>query len=221
MKAWTTTIVAGILASAASAADTVKFYDVAGEGSTNGGVFEAHTTDYGVFKTFCIEYTEHISYNTTYWYDVNPYAKFGGSGGDDYDSDGDTILDSDTVDDRTKIIYYMYRKDYSALAALTSDAGNANTVANEIQQAIWQIENETGGVANALYNYVSGANLNSLKTTYSGYTNVYAMNVWRHATLRTDTYAAQDQLILIPLPSGAGMAFAGLLGLAAVRRRRG
>jgi hypothetical protein len=54
----------------------------------------------------------------------------------------------------------------------------------------------------------------------SGANYVRVMNVWKTEFGRTQDDAAQDMLIIIPLPSVAGMSFAGLLGLAAARRRR-
>jgi hypothetical protein len=44
------------------------------------------------------------------------------------------------------------------------------------------------------------------------------MNVWDDA--ETENGAHQDMLVIVPLPSGAGLASLGLLGLAGTARRR-
>ena len=211
MKAWTAALVVGVVAGGACAADTVNLSKISG--TTNGGAFRAITGQRGTFQTFCVERDEYV--HNPSWYDISDAAKFGGLNGGN----------PDPISDTTRALYFAFRKGWVGTQLSTADA---NVIADALQVAIWYEEEE---LTTAQYNsYITGGNRadellswvpGTLSGAWAGANNVRVMNVWKHATLRTEDYAAQDQLILIPLPSGAGMAFAGLLGLAAVRRRRG
>ncbi|QKK07306.1 MAG: hypothetical protein HND58_03480 [Planctomycetota bacterium] len=211
MKAWTAALVVGVVAGGACAADTVNLSKISG--TTNGGAFQAITGQRGTFQTFCVERDEYV--HNPSWYDISDAAKFGGLNGGN----------PDPISDTTRALYFAFRKGWVGTQLSTADA---NVIADALQVAIWYEEEE---LTTAQYNsYITGGNRadellswvpGTLSGAWAGANNVRVMNVWKHATLRTEDYAAQDQLILIPLPSGAGMAFAGLLGLAAVRRRRG
>lgn len=211
MKSWTAALVVGVVAGGACAADTVNLSKISG--TTNGGAFRAITGQRGTFQTFCVERDEYV--HNPSWYDISDAAKFGGLNGGN----------PDPISDTTRALYFAFRKGWVGTQLSTADA---NVIADALQVAIWYEEEE---LTTAQYNsYITGGNRadellswvpGTLSGAWAGANNVRVMNVWKHATLRTEDYAAQDQLILIPLPSGAGMAFAGLLGLAAVRRRRG
>ncbi|MFG0259301.1 MAG: VPLPA-CTERM sorting domain-containing protein [Phycisphaerales bacterium JB041] len=210
MNGWTAAVVVGVVAGGACAADTVNLNKVSG--TTNGGAFQAVTGQRGTFQTFCVERNEYV--HNPSWYDISDSAKFGGVGGGN----------PDPISDTTKALYFAFRQGWVGGQLSTA---NANVIADALQVAIWYEENE---LTTAEYNsYISGGNRadellswvpGTLSGAWAGANNVRVMNVWKHATLRTEQYAAQDQLIIIPLPSGAGMAFTGLLGLVAVRRRR-
>ena len=199
------TVVVGTLAVAALAAstamaDTVRLYDT-GVGTTSGGSFRAETGARGTFETFCIERDEYLTYGALYYYKISGAAEDGGLGGGN----------PDPIDAITQNIYYGFRK------GLLTITGTADEIVDAVQTAIWYEEGELiwGNVTakgQALINHFSNPS-----NYLAGYDNVRVMNVYQNSNY---TGNKQDQLIIVPLPHTSGLAGAGLLGLAAVRRRR-
>jgi hypothetical protein len=100
-------------------------------------------------------------------------------------------------------------------------------MANAIQIAMWDIEDELVGVD--FTGHSQYANAMALEQAaqdaidngdWSGLGKVRVMNVWVQGQEGTEQGARQDTLIIVPLPSGAGLAGVGLLGLGLVSRRR-
>ena len=193
-------IVAVLALAGNAAADTVRFYD-SGDGTTSGGSFDAVTGLRGTFETFCIERNEYLNYGTQYYYTISDQAIAGGLGGGN----------PDPIDAITQNIYYGFRTGQLTIT------GTATEIADAVQTSIWYEEGELSwsnvtAKGQALINHF----LNS-SNYLAGYDKVKVMNVWAHSD---NTGNQQDMLIVVPLPSGAGLACVGLLGLAAVRRRR-
>lgn len=199
------------VAGSAIAAPTVSFQRSGGN-ADNGGAFLATTSDHGTFETFCIERNETVSMGPTYFYEISDRAIGGGVGG--HNNQG-----YDIVSDQTKNIYYEFRRsNLQGLVGGNALNWDANTLRNAVQNAIWHFEDEfSGSVQLTTDGQVLVNWANAQGNLRNGAVNVRAMNVWDNDD---GTGARQDMLIIIPLPSVAGMSFAGLLGLAAARRRR-
>ena len=215
--------------SAAGAGPTLTFVDTNAWGQTdNGGPFEVaatglapsglglHGAAAGNYITLCVEFNEFIRQGRTYDAAINTSAVQGGVGG----SSGG----SDPLDARTAYLYTTFINGTltSALSAFDGSTFTYGSGASgdAIQSAIWLIEEEisslaSGSLAESLFEL---ADWKVTSGAWSGIGNVRILNL-----TRTDSHGHttnhQDQLILIPLPTAAGM---GLLGLAfvSIRRRR-
>lgn len=179
-----------------------------------GGVFNV-TGSLGSFQSFCLEYNETIA-EATYGYTIDRGAIAGGVGGGN----------PDPIGAETAELYRQY-----VAGALGPTGGQSETAFNNaFQDAIWYLEEELGDVDfDAATAAASSANFVNLSATAQSLIN----SVWgttagvgrvRALNLFTVTSGANRQSILyitaIPLPGAGALAFAGLFGVAAVRRRR-
>lgn len=201
------------------------------------------------FQTFCIEFSEHISYNTDFYVgSVSVGSTRGGVTGGVADA-GLPNGFGDRISAQTAFLYTKFRE--GTLSGFT--AGNA-TSANALQLSIWYLEGEigTGGgfsaspyatdIANAYKTYLGGSTASlQANTTQAeswvalantavalggdwygkGIGNVRALNLYSDAAY---TRYAQDQLYLQPVPEpetyAMMLAGLGLIGFVAGRRRR-
>ncbi|VAX39938.1 hypothetical protein MNBD_PLANCTO03-2110 [hydrothermal vent metagenome] len=207
-------VAAAGVASLSTAADTVVYSD--GPGDVSGGSFSAVTGDNGSFMTFCLEYNENLDIKggTVYEYDVSTYATFNGQG----------LGFQDPLDSRTAFIYQNFRD--GEIRNILGDQSLTDTqLANAIQIAIWEVEQENvdwsfhADYANAQA-LIAAAQDAINNQQWSGLGNVRVMNVWAQGQSGTVDGARQDTLIIVPLPTTAGLAGLGLLGLTSIRRRR-
>lgn len=203
-------------------------------GSTGGGEFKVSTfsgltldpiganvnQSGSLFKTFCLERTEGLSYNTLYNVDFGSTSIGGGATGQD--TNGNT---EDSLDARTAWLYTQFWN-----GTLTGGVGFAydytgatrQASANALQLAIWKIEGELSGpgVTDITASYTS----NTLAQKFydasagaSGVGNVKVMN------LTLNGQRAQSLLVIgVPLPSAAwlGLGMMSVLGAVGVVRRR-
>lgn len=164
--------------------------------------------DSSSFLTFCLEYTEHFSFGSTYNTVISDVAQNGGGGGG---SGGDPISGI------TKAIYAEFRRggdnSFGISGLNIGGGGDLSNLTRAIQNAIWfeeaEIESLPSGLATTVYNWGVSNAANAGLTS-----NVRVLQLWN-----LDGSRAQDQLTLIPLP-GAGAAGLAMLGLGAMRRRR-
>lgn len=112
-------------------------------------------------------------------------------------------------------------------------AGGTANFAVAFQLAIWEVVEDYNGTAASLSSALGNFTVEDFSTSGSttdagvqGFFNTLigiAGDLTRSVETRLGALTSgsrQDQIILIPLPSSAGLAAAGLIGLAAIRRRR-
>jgi hypothetical protein len=190
------------------------------------------------FQTFCIERSEHVSNNTSYHFSIDTHAYGGGMGKGGYAGTGDPL------GHHAAFLYESFRRGtlagYNTWGNSVSEAMRESS-AKTLQHVLWYFENELGGAnTNQATFTVALANLwasnpNSLNASQQAQAaawataainavnggwinrNVRVLNLWTY-NAQGQMELAQSQLTLIPLPSGAGLAMAGL-GLLAIRRR--
>lgn len=198
---------------AGSAAAEPEVYFTSGAGDTGGGILLAHTQDYGTFETFCVEFRETLRTHEDLTYQISTGSRFNGTG------------TFDPLDERSAYLYTEFRND--GIRDLLGDQSlTRERIANAMQIALWDIESQgvdfsdhpDFALAAALIDAADDAVTSG---AWSGLGKVRVMQNWLPGLVGTPEGAQQDTLILIPLPSGVGLAGLGLFGIAAVRRRRG
>jgi hypothetical protein len=164
------------------------------------------------FYTFCVEVTETVNPTSTYSFDVNTASIHGGA----------SPLNPQPLASQTAYLYTQFRAGtLNSLVAGGFSMASNNDV-NALQDALWYFQNQLG-VQDMLDNVYSSmstkaramidlANAALLESSWVGIGNVRILNLGPNAN-------NQDQLALIPLPGGAGLAAAGLMAIG-VRRRR-
>lgn len=164
------------------------------------------------FLTFCIEYSEHFSFGSTYYTQIATSAASGGVAGQ--------VGGVDPISARTAALYREFRRGSSSafggLVNLTQ-AGSLGTAMHALQDAIWYEEQEIpslpSGLATSLWNWAN--------THQQGLGNVRVLRLYTSPDLQRGN--SQDQLTLIPLPPAAwaGMSSLALLATGfSIRRRR-
>jgi hypothetical protein len=209
----------------ASGAEKVRFYDTDGSDSTDGFTADLLSNGYnnpvGDYTTFCVEVFETFSYGTEYEYQISTEVK---------DNGGFETRALDSTAGRR--VAYLYSKfaagGAAAIRALHGDfAGYTNAQTRILMQRyIWDrfaYPDSDNWASGTLY---SDADFDTLTTAadadgaQTGLHGVRIMNVYAVGHAGDESFGGQDQLTVIPLPSGAGLACAGLLGVVAARRRR-
>ena len=191
----------------AFALPTVSFTD--GPGNTGGGEFNAATSADGSFTTFCLEYTEHISFGTTYFYQVSDAAKY-----------NNNFPNTDPLSLPTA---WLYSK---MLDGTLAGYAHNQTEADNLQRAIWFLEDEkdlSGNAVGVNNSYVTaalngtGLTLATKDTAANGAYGVHVMNLW---TNPDGTGPSQDQLIHVP-DGGTTLTLLGMgMGFMALVSRR-
>lgn len=199
------------------------------------------------FKTFCLEFSEHIAVGSSnkYFATIDDDAQLGGNGGGP----------NDPLDVKSQFFYAAYRSgklDDLSSAAPSGSYGafsyNDNTWASALQLVFWKLENETPSGAISV---ADAARRDYLISLYNSSTNVFTdvvasvtyyyyvgdvkvMNLWDNYNTVTDARSGphQSQLYIdattIPrtegVPEPATLAIwslgLGIAGLVKLRRRQ-
>jgi hypothetical protein len=197
-----------------SVGDRIRFFDR--EGTTGGGEFGvAKHPNFGdeLFRTFCVQTSEFMDFNAD---------GFIVTGVSDHSVLGGVSLSSGAA-----YLYWKFRQGNLPDYVYTPGTSAHITEANKLQKAIWYFQGQSGGANNSYVTLATDA-MNAGGTTDEwvgkGIGNVRIMNLtW--ATTRSGFNAgddAQDQLVLVPTPTGitAGAGLLAAIGVYSKRRRR-
>lgn len=177
------------------------------------------------FHTFCLEKSEKIKYNNTYYYQLSDEVLYNGVEGN-----------TNPLEDSTAKLYYAFWAnawaDSDSYTAPEYDYDDTTTdgrltSALDMQDAVWYLEGQIGfsGLsteAKNMANWAGDVTWSELgKSGWTGIGMVRVMNVFTDTDFTFEN-RAQDVLVVVPLPAAALMGFSmlGLLGVAAHRRRR-
>jgi len=197
-----------------SVGDRIRFFDR--EGTTGGGEFGvAKYSNPGteLFRTFCVQTAEYMDFHAD---------GFIVTGVSDHSVLGGVPLSSGAA-----YLYWKFRQGNLPDYVYAPGTAAHVTEANRLQRALWFFQGQSGGENNSYVALATDA-MNVGGTTDEwvgmGIGNVRIMNlVW--ATSRSGFNAgdhAQDQLVLVPTPTGvtAGAGLLAAVGIYSKRRRR-
>lgn len=219
---------AAMVACSAGAAEQVRFYNTDGNNNEDGFVADLKSNGYdnptGDFVTFCVEVVETFSYGTEYDFGISDEVRHNAG-------NGNTPLDS-AAGRRVAWLYRTFTTGGEAALRALAGAGNADFSGFNDQQVrvlfqryIWDrfAYPDSDNWSNATYKEEMFDRLTSQADAggaQSGLHNVRVMNVYKKGSFGDPNNGQQDMLIVIPLPSAAGLASLGVLGLVAFGRRR-
>jgi hypothetical protein len=215
MKKLTLTVflLLGLLIAPMAVADTVTVNRVAGYYSGNGGEFTLYPSfpvpsDYvplitsGIgaggpnFQTFCVETTEFVNIPSgNYEVVFNNGAVYGNGGGNG---------SYDPLSVGTAWLYYQFQ--LGTLSGYDYTASGRATSAGALQQAIWFLEGETGGVNNDFVTLASNHFGSFTDANADNFQNgqrtipVMVLNLWDVGYVNVAGHQHQDQLVCVPEP---------------------
>lgn len=205
-------------------ADSVQMSNTPNDGDLAGGEFQAVTTKYGTFMTFCLEKNIGISLPGTYQYTVDMRAFSGGA--DTHDVSGNPA--GDNISTGTAWLYAKFHNNQLGSARNgTTYLADWDYNAGELQKAFWMLEDEMtwNGTNYYIQQVLShfSSNVNSRAAAQANIDRdesaVAVMNLWKYDT-QNNKIDVQSQLIYVP-EGGVTAIMLGLslLGLALLRRK--
>jgi hypothetical protein len=162
----------------------------------------------GTFQTFCLEHNEYLYPNTTHAVVLNDRMINGGVG-----------PQGDPLSVGTAWLYHQFQSGTLAGYDYDNTGAGRHTSAQELQNAIWFLEDEQGGSLTTTYRDMLIAEFGSVtdaKLDNNGRIPVAVMNLYAEGHAGDPEYLRQDALVCTPLPAGLLL---GLLGLSAAGLR--
>ena len=157
------------------------------------------------FQTFCVEYNEEFTPGNTYNVGISQNAMYGGQ-----------PMGGDPISIGTAWLYSQFAAGTLSGYNYVYGGGRQNSAsAGALQQAIWWLEGESGGVKTSFVTTAESAlslNDTTIKNNSSGAYGVAVLNLGAAG-------AVQDQLVIVPEPTTviAGALLLLPLGASAVR----
>ena len=220
--------------------DYIRFSD--GPGTTvptrPGGEFIINVHQSGeTFRSFCLEATESMYFGSasfsisggdptrTHPFEVTGIGDRSMLGGPDADEPG---TPGDPISSRTAFLYQNFVLGTLAGYTFGGDSDPARIQsADALQNSIWFLENEINDQNFGITDPVTQALITQFLTMdmggFTGTGLVQVLNIryrWDGPDGTPAGSSGQDILVLIPLPSAAGMGLLGLVGVAGAGRRR-
>ncbi len=165
------------------------------------------------FYSFCVEVTEFVNPPANYSFNVSTASIHGGA----------SPFNPQPLVSQTAYLYTQFRAGNLNSMVSGGFSMSSNNDVNALQDAIWYFQNQLGQadtlddvyaqMSTKARAFIDLANDALVQNDWSGIGRVRILNLGTNAN-------NQDQLALIPLPQGVGLAAAGLL-VAGARRRRG
>jgi len=215
------TAICAVLAAPALAGPTVIVYQT-GYSSGSGGEFTAKpigwswnplpyydtsTSNIGPwdpsFQTFCVESSEYFYPGTEYSVTFGDNAIKGGVG-----------PLGDPISKGTAYLYHMFQNQDPKLTPYDWSEAGRSASAGALQNAIWALEGEGGGI-NAAYTNLLTARFGSVAAAQADNAGLYpvkVMSLWDKGYPGDLSHVAQDMLVCVPVP---GAVLLGMLGLSA------